>query len=66
MCGMTFIDLEAIAMRIEHLGGSKCWKEKKKKRQAQCKGPVQKGDIVNTPGFPLKIQKFWHKSKSKL
>lgn len=32
MCGMTFIDLEAIAMRIEHLGGSKCWKEKKKKK----------------------------------
>lgn len=31
MCGMTFIDLEAIAMRTEHLGGSKCWKEKKKK-----------------------------------
>ena len=30
MCGMTFIDLEAIAMRTEHLGGSKCWKEKKK------------------------------------
>lgn len=33
MCGMTFIDLEAITMRTEHLGGSKCWKEKKKKKK---------------------------------
>ena len=53
-------------MRTEHLGDSKCWKEKRKNNQTWFKGPLQKGDTVNTPGFPLKIQRFWHKNNSKI
>lgn len=42
MCGMTYIDLEAIVMRTEHLGGSNCWKEKKKKDKASVRGWCRK------------------------
>lgn len=35
---MTYIDLEAIVMRMEHLGGSKCWKETKEKDKPRVRG----------------------------
>lgn len=66
---MAFIDLEAIGIRRGYLGGSSAASKKKKKIEKYITGlrsQYGKGTIVNTPGFPLKIQRFWHKSKSKL